>query len=246
MVAARRVRSDRPAGSGPAYPSSFATASTRARVSSDNWSGRLYAFDTVIADTPAACATVSRVGRPGVTRALLSLLLYRYTCIVKVRRRYAEVTSSCGRSPVIAVPSEEYARWVHGNDHARARVRFRLPGSSARGSDGGPPDRSDRAASIAARSVTDLVGAHRLWLPALVHLRATKWCPPATPRKLAARLWRHRGRAAGEVSDFAGSACRAARGRRRSPRNDGMGDPDASRWLSRVRGRHRLYLAAAV
>src|SRR5665213_4084085 len=65
------------------------------RGASDNWPGRLYAFDTVIADTPAACATVSRVGRPGVTRALLSLLLYRYTCIVKVRRRYAEVTATC-------------------------------------------------------------------------------------------------------------------------------------------------------
>src|SRR4051794_15932242 len=62
---ARPRRSERAIACGPAYPSCAAIASTRSRSSGESFSGRLYAFETVIADTPSASATVASVTRRG-------------------------------------------------------------------------------------------------------------------------------------------------------------------------------------
>src|SRR3954452_22639785 len=66
----RPDRSARPAGWGPAYPSSAARVSTRSRSAGLSWSGRLKAFETVVRETPSASARVWSVTRPGTAAGL--------------------------------------------------------------------------------------------------------------------------------------------------------------------------------
>jgi len=63
IAPARRMRSERATGSGPGYPSWRALSSTHLRSSGESWSGRLYAFDTVVRETPSSAASDARVAR---------------------------------------------------------------------------------------------------------------------------------------------------------------------------------------
>jgi hypothetical protein len=59
----RPRRSDAASGSGPAYPSSAAAASTRSRVSGATFGLPENASDAVDGETPACAATAASVGR---------------------------------------------------------------------------------------------------------------------------------------------------------------------------------------
>ena len=56
-----QVRKLRAVGSGPVYPRSAAAARMRSRVAGASWSGRLYALDTVVGETPSSAAREASV-----------------------------------------------------------------------------------------------------------------------------------------------------------------------------------------
>src|SRR5262245_27062410 len=85
----RPRRNDRAVGSGPEYPKRRAAAKIFSRNSGESWSGRLYALDTVLRDTPTVSATVCRVG-------LIARLLYRSRSLLN---RYSTPTGE-GADPV--------------------------------------------------------------------------------------------------------------------------------------------------
>src|SRR3954471_22114780 len=78
MAPARPERRARPWGSGPAYPSSAASASTRSRRAGLSWSGRLNAFDAVVREMPSRSARVCNVTRSPTPARLLAAALLAY------------------------------------------------------------------------------------------------------------------------------------------------------------------------